>query len=150
MLLRSQPVERHKGVVDANEAEVAVPEPDPDGRRDEHRVQLRVRLLRRPEEQGVVDRERDATRDLVRELEVRRPESAGPTRRSRARSSRAAARAPRAGRRCTRPPRARVVERQVLLVDGCARERVVPDVLDQQRLPAPDHLTDGMRLVRSG
>ena len=76
VLLGREPVERRERVVDADVAKVVVPEADPDRRRHEQRVELRERLLCRPEEQGVVDRDRGPARDLVRELEVERAEAA--------------------------------------------------------------------------
>ena len=146
MLLRRLAVDGGERVVHPDEAEVAIPEADPDRRRHEQRVELRVRLLGGSEETRVVDRERRAPRDLVRELEIGLPEPPpglpGP---ERDRPEQPAARLERhddVGHRVER-----VVEREMLLVDGRVRERLAPRVLDQDRLAARKHLRDRMRLV---
>jgi hypothetical protein len=70
VLLGGELVDLRERVVHAHEAELPVPEADPDGRRDEQRVELREGALRLVEEEGIVDRERGPTRDVGRELEV--------------------------------------------------------------------------------
>ena len=146
MLLGREPVDRGERVVDADEAEVAVPEADPDRRRDEQRVELRVRLLRGAEEEGVVDRLRRPARDLVGEVEIGLaeppPRLAGT---ERDRPEQAAARLERDDD--VRGRLERAVEREMLLVDRGVRQSLAPRVLDEERLAAPEHLRDGMRLV---
>ncbi len=149
VLLGREPVELRQSVVDLDEAELAVPEADPHRRRDEQRVQLGVGLLRRAEEERVVDRQRGAARDLVRQLEIGLVEAAGRL---------AGAQRDRAQQPPARLERdddvrdgfERVVEREVLGVDGGALERVLAGVFDQQRRPRAEHDTDGMSLVRLG
>ena len=146
VLLGSEPVDRGERVVHADEAELPVPEADPDRRRDEQRVELCVRLLRGAEEERVVDRERRSARDLVRELEVDRAEA--PSRLARAERDRPE----QATARLERDDDVRrrfecAVELEVLLVDRRPGERLLARVLDEVRLAAPEHLRDRMRLV---
>ena len=147
MRFRREPVDRRERVVDPDEAEVAIPESDPDRRRDEQRVQLRVRLLRRAEQERIVDRERRPPRQLPGEREVELAEAAaglaGP---ERDRPEHPAARLERHDdvRQRLQP----AVEGEMLVVDGGIRERVDACVLDEIGLPGREHLRDGMRLVR--
>ena len=147
VLLRREPVDRGERVVDPDEAELAIPEADPDRGRDEQRVQLRVRLLRGAEEERVVDRERRAPRELAREREVEVAEAparlAGP---ERDRPEHPAARLERHDD--VRHRLQAAVEREVLLVDRGVRERLLARVLDEVRLAGREHLRDRMRLVR--
>ena len=149
MFLRRQAVERRKRVIDADVAELAIQEADPHRRRHEQSVELRIRLLCGPEETRVVDRECGTPRDLVRELEVRRPEAAsGLARTERDRPEQPAARLERdddIGHRLEG-----LVEGEMLLVDSRMGERLAARILDQDRLAAGEHLRHGVRLVRLG
>ena len=146
VLLGSEPVDRGECVVHADEAELPIPEADPDRRRDEQRVELCVGLLRGAEEKRVVDRLRRPARDLVRNLEIGLVEPPpGLTGPERDRAEQATARL-----EWDDDVRGRIegaVERQVLRVDGCVREGFRPGVLGQERLAGPEHLRDRVRLV---
>ena len=149
VLLRRQPVDRGQRVVDSDETEVAVPEADPDGSGDEQRVQLRIRLPRRLEEERVVDRKRRAACELMGERQVGArelpPRLAGA---ERDRPEQAASGLERHDdvRRGVEP----AVELEVLLVHRRPRERRLPRVLDQIRLGRPEHLRHRVRRVLVG
>ena len=144
VLLRREPVDRGERVVDPHEAEVAVPEADPDRRRDEQRVQLRVRLLCAAEEQRVVDRECRTPRELACEGEVEVAEA--PARLARAERDRAQHPTPRLERHDDVRHRLQAaIELEVLLVDRGVRQRLLPRILDEVRLAGGQHLRDRMR-----
>ena len=146
VLLGRQAVQRGERVVDADEAQIAVPEPDPDRRRDEQRIELRKRLLCRSEEERVVDRHRGAPGHLGGELEVRRPEA--PLRLARPQRDRAEDAPTRLQRHDdVRQRPERLVKRQVLVVDGRAGERFVARVLHEVGLAGAQDLAHGMRFV---
>ena len=130
MLLRRLAIDGGERGIDPDEAELAIPEADSHRRRREQRVELGVRLLRSSEEARIVDRERCAPRDLVRELEVGLPEPPpGLAGAERDRPEQPAARLERdddVGHRVQS-----VIEREMLLVDGGVRERLAPRVLDR-------------------
>ena len=147
VLLRREPVDRRERVVDPHEAEVAVPEADPDRGRDEQRVQLRVRLLRCAEEQRVVDRERRTPRELACEREVELAEA--PARLAGTERDRAQHPAPRLERHDDVGHRLQTaVEREVVLVDGGVGQSLLSRILDEVRLAGGQHLRDRMGLVR--
>ena len=147
VLLGRLAVDHGKCVVHPDEAKVAVPEADAHRRRYEQRVELRVRLLRGTEQTRIVDGERRAPRDLVRELEIVLAEAAtGLARAQRDRPEQPASRLERhddVGHRVQR-----VIEREMLLVDGGVGKRTGPRVLEQERLTARQHLRHRMRRVR--
>ena len=149
MLLGRKPVQGGERVVHADEAEVAIPEADPDRGRAKHGVELGIGLLGGLEEERVVDRERGAPGDLVRELEVGRAEPAA--RLTRPKGDRAE-QAPACLERDddVRNRAEGLVEREVLLVDRGAGQRGVAGVLDEVRLAAPHDLAHRVGLVRLG
>ena len=149
VILDRQRIELGKRVVQADEPELAVPEADPDRRRDEQRVEQRVRLVDLAVEPGVLEGERDAAADDPREGDVLRrvpaPRDAGPERQ---RPDRAAARD--AGDDNVRARLEPLVERQVLVVEcGLPQHRGIRD-LDQQRLSGREDLRGRMRGFPSG
>ena len=149
VLLGREPVQGGKRVVHADEAEVAVPEADPDRRGAKHGVELGVGLLGGLEEECVVDCERGAPGDLVRELEVGGAEPAA--RLTRPEGDRAE-QAPACLERDddVRNRTEGLVEREVLLVDRGAGQSGVAGVLDEVRLAGPHDLAHRVGFVRLG
>jgi hypothetical protein len=138
VLRRGEAVDLGESVVDADEAELAIPEADPNRRRDEQRVEQRIRRLDGGVEPGVLDAERDPAGDLLGEDDVvGRVAPARLARSERERAERAAT-----GDQRDDHVRGRlqaVVEVEVAIISRGRRELGLVRSLDQQRLSAREH-----------